>query len=205
MRNRGALGCELGQRGGGNRGCPTSGQAPPGIDVSSLDAFLSPSPRGHSKPWKSQVRSQPLGEAREPSEVKVVVRVTRASSVCPSAAFWAMGKEVVLVSNILKEVNLVFALEESSGNAMHYCVSPALIVETSGSFEVLEILRVCFATPEVHIGDFKITPEVTQTVGPSTIVGKEIHGIVLCHILRVFLDEVSLCPRMLEWFACIQA
>lgn len=57
---------------------------------------------------------------------KVVVRVTRASSVCPSATFWAMGKEVVLVSNVLKEVNLVFALEESSGNAMHYCVSPAL-------------------------------------------------------------------------------
>lgn len=40
--------------------------------------------------------------------------------------FWAMGKEVVLVSNVLKEVNLVFSLEQSSGNAMYYSISPAL-------------------------------------------------------------------------------
>lgn len=37
-----------------------------------------------------------------------------------------MGKEIVLVSDILKEMDLVFALEESSGDAVHYRVSPAL-------------------------------------------------------------------------------
>jgi hypothetical protein len=91
-----------------------------------------------------------------------------------------MGEEVVLVANILKEVNLVFALEESSGNAMHYCVSPALnksfsvtqkrrervrntclIIEASRSVEVVEELCICFCTPEIHIGDFKIAPDLT--------------------------------------------
>jgi len=37
-----------------------------------------------------------------------------------------MRKEVVLVSDILEEVNLVLVLEESSGNAVYYGVSPTL-------------------------------------------------------------------------------
>ena len=37
-----------------------------------------------------------------------------------------MGKVIVLVSNILEEVNLVLALEESSSNAVYYGVSPTL-------------------------------------------------------------------------------
>ena len=57
---------------------------------------------------------------------KVVVRVTRAFSVRPIGALWTVGKVIMLVSDILKEVNLLFALEETSGNGMHYGVSPAL-------------------------------------------------------------------------------
>ena len=37
-----------------------------------------------------------------------------------------MGKVIVLVSNVLEEVNLVLALEESSSNAVYYGVSPTL-------------------------------------------------------------------------------
>ena len=37
-----------------------------------------------------------------------------------------MGKKVVLVPNILKEMDSVFALKESSGHAVYHCVSPAL-------------------------------------------------------------------------------
>jgi hypothetical protein len=42
---------------------------------------------------------------------EVVVRITRAFSIRPIGAFRAMSKVVVLVSNILEEMNLVFALE----------------------------------------------------------------------------------------------
>jgi hypothetical protein len=58
---------------------------------------------------------------------KIVLRVTRAPPVRPISAFWTVGKVIVLVlSDILKEVNLLFVLEETSGNGMHYGVSPAL-------------------------------------------------------------------------------
>lgn len=57
---------------------------------------------------------------------KVVFRVARTHSVRPIGALWTVGKEIVLVSDILKEVNLFFALKETSGNGMYYGVSPAL-------------------------------------------------------------------------------
>jgi hypothetical protein len=57
---------------------------------------------------------------------KVVLRVTRAPPVRPIGAFWTVGKVIVLVSDIFKEVDLLFVLEETSSNGMHYGVSPAL-------------------------------------------------------------------------------
>ena len=57
---------------------------------------------------------------------EVVLRIARAFPNRPIGAIWAMRKEVVLISNILEEVNLILALEESSGNAVYYCVSPTL-------------------------------------------------------------------------------
>ena len=91
-----------------------------------------------------------------------------------------MGKVVMLVPDILEKVNLIPVQEESSGNAMHYCVSPSLkelisvtprwrgrvwgtylIVEAPGSVEVVEVLCVRFSAPEIHISDFKIAPNCT--------------------------------------------
>lgn len=57
---------------------------------------------------------------------EVVLWITRAFANRPIGTFWAMSEVIVLVSDILKEVNLVFALEEPSGNAMYHGVSPAL-------------------------------------------------------------------------------
>ena len=57
---------------------------------------------------------------------EVILGITGALPTRPMGALWTMGKEVVLISNILKEVDFVFALEEPSGDAMDYGVSPAL-------------------------------------------------------------------------------
>jgi len=57
---------------------------------------------------------------------KVILGITGALSIRPMGALWTMGKVVVLISNILEEVDFVSALEESSGDAMDYGVSPAL-------------------------------------------------------------------------------
>ena len=65
------------------------------------------------------------GETRAPL-TEVGLRVTRTFPNRPVGAFWAMRKVIVLVSDVLEEVNLVFALEESGRNAVHYGVSPTL-------------------------------------------------------------------------------
>lgn len=57
---------------------------------------------------------------------EIFLRIARAFSFSPVRASWAMGKEIVLVSDILEEVDLVFALEETNGNGMHHGVSPTL-------------------------------------------------------------------------------
>ena len=57
---------------------------------------------------------------------KVVLRVARAFSVRPVGTLWTVGKVIVLVSDVLEEVNLLFGLKETSGNSMHHGVSPAL-------------------------------------------------------------------------------
>ena len=108
---------------------------------------------------------------------KIIIRVTRAFPVGPISTFWTMGKEIVLVSDILKEVDLVFALEKSSRNAVYYGISPALnnpssarkigtkllkthlVVETSRGVEMFKVLCICFSPPQVHIRDFEVTPD----------------------------------------------
>lgn len=59
---------------------------------------------------------------------EVILGVTGTPSTRPSGALWAMGKVVVLIANILEEVNILFVLEDASGNTMNYGVSPALKV-----------------------------------------------------------------------------
>lgn len=67
---------------------------------------------------------------------KAVLRITRTLPNRPISTFWAMRKEIVLITNILEEVDLVPTLEESSRDAVYYRISPALeglISATSGS------------------------------------------------------------------------
>jgi len=139
--------------------------------------------------WISSGRDQPPAQTRELSEIKVFLWITRAFPSRPFLAFWTMCKVIVLVSDILKEMNLVFVLENSSGNTMYYRVSPTLVVEPATCFEVVKELCIRFASPEVHISDFKITPEVAQVVRSPAIVREETHRVVLGNVLRILFDK----------------
>ena len=79
----------------------------------------------HGGAWKVQV-SEIQGCETGSLLTEVVTRIARAFPSRPIGAFWAVCKEVVLISDILEEVDLVLALEESGSNAMHYSISPAL-------------------------------------------------------------------------------
>jgi len=79
---------------------------------------------------------------------------------------------------------------------------------------VVKVLRIRFASPQVHISNFKVTPDygpfgiilalpekefrrrekpsaltMTQVVGSSAVVGEEIYRVVIRDVLRVLLDE----------------
>lgn len=65
----------------------------------------------------------------------------------------------VSVTNFLEEVDLILPGEESSPNAVYGGVSPSLIVEATLLIEIVEIFAISFATPEVQISNFKVTPD----------------------------------------------
>ena len=79
---------------------------------------------------------------------------------------------------------------------------------------MVKVFRVRFASPQVHIGNFKVTPDygpfgiilalpekefrrrekpsaltMAQVVGSSAVVGEEIHRVVSRDVLGVLLDE----------------
>lgn len=50
----------------------------------------------------------------------------------------AMGVRVMFVTNLVKEVKLVLRAEERSGNAVHGCVTPALVVKPALRVEIIK-------------------------------------------------------------------
>jgi hypothetical protein len=64
-----------------------------------------------------------------------------------------------------------------------------------GTLEVLKVLCVRFASPQVHIGDFKVV-QIVDCSGSlmiqalSAVVGEEFHCIAICDVLRILLDEL---------------
>jgi len=75
-----------------------------------------------------------------------------------------MAPVVVLIPDLFEEMDLIFAQEEGSGDAVHGCVAPALVVEPSRRVKIVEERGVCGSAPEVHVGDFEVTPEVAGSI-----------------------------------------
>ena len=95
-------------------------------------------------------------------------------------------------------VDLALVFKQSQGNAMHRSVPPPLVKEAAGAIQVLEIVLVRLAAPEVHVPNLEIAPEVACTVPlsldimvwPSFAILHPLPGTVRMQILRMRSDEL---------------
>ena len=135
----------------------------------------------------------------------------------------------MFITNFVEEVNLVFAREQCGPNAVDRCITPSLmhrglsehpqrgwevgtnlIVETTCSFQMVNISCIGRGTPEVHICNFKIGPDcevtnvsvrdhgtrgdrplaMTEVILFAMVIGDEAHSIVFGNVFRMLFHEV---------------
>lgn len=95
-------------------------------------------------------------------------------------------------------MNLARVFEETQGNTVNRCVAPTLVEKATGTVQVVEIILVRLAAPEVHIANLKVAPKVACritvgilcVVGTAGLVRQPIHGAVLVHVLGVLGQEL---------------
>jgi hypothetical protein len=66
----------------------------------------------------------------------------------------------VLVSNVVKKVNLLRRKKQSDRKRMDRCVSPTFVKEVAGVVEVVKIGLIVLRSEERKVGDFKVVPKV---------------------------------------------
>lgn len=78
-------------------------------------------------------------------------------------------------------------------------VTPAFIEEAAGTIQVVEIILVSLAPPEIEIGNFKVGPEVTSAVSVGLVVvirspvrvDEPIHGVVVVQMMAMGGEELD--------------
>lgn len=53
-------------------------------------------------------------------------------------------------------------LEQSESDTVYGGIAPTLVEETASSIEMVKVVFVCLAPPEVHIANLKVAPEVAR-------------------------------------------
>ena len=100
-------------------------------------------------------------------------------------------------------VDLALVLKQSQRDAMYRRITPSLVKEASGTVEILKIILVRFAAPEVHVGNLEVAPEVTRAIPirllvmtrPPLRILHPISRIVLVQVFRMLCYEL-LCRRV---------
>lgn len=80
---------------------------------------------------------------------------------------------------------------------MNGSIAPSFVEETTCSVQVIEIVVVGLASPEIHVSDFKVAPEMAcrETLRtlivrwPSLSIRKELESIVGMEVLGMISEE----------------
>jgi hypothetical protein len=63
------------------------------------------------------------------------------------------------ITNISEKVELVFPSKKRCGYGVDRSITPTLVIESASFVEIFEEGLISFTTPEIHVGDLKITPD----------------------------------------------
>lgn len=104
----------------------------------------------------------------------------------------------MLIPNVAEPVNLALVLKQTQRDTVHGSVAPAFVKEAASLVEVLKVLLVDLAAPKLHVGDFKVAPEVAGrealcglvVLGTLDVVRHPLVGTVLVDIVRVLGEEL---------------
>lgn len=96
-------------------------------------------------------------------------------------------------------MNLALVLKETKRDTMYRRITPSFIEETTSSVKMVEIVLICLATPEAHIRNLEVTPEVAGRItvrlvpvdGPALSLGQPRFGSVLVQVFGMLSDEFA--------------
>jgi hypothetical protein len=96
-------------------------------------------------------------------------------------------------------VDFARILKQTQRYAMYWCIAPSLIEESSGSVEMIEVILVSLTSPETHICDLEVGPEMAcripisfiVVIGPSRAVRNPPLRIVLVQIFGVLSHKLD--------------
>jgi len=67
-----------------------------------------------------------------------------------------VSKDRILVTDIMKPMNLALILKQSQCNTMYRGIPPSLVKESTLSIQIIEITLISFASPKIQIPNFKV-------------------------------------------------
>ena len=73
-------------------------------------------------------------------------------------ASWAVGERNVVVSNVVEEVDLLLRKHQTGCDRMNWCVTPALVEESTIPVKVVEVVNVSLGTKPVKVSNLEVGP-----------------------------------------------
>jgi len=129
--------------------------------------------------------------ARVALPVKVVLGVAVATSVKTDLlASGTVSEGNMVISDVVKEVDLVFGQQETGGDRVDGSVTPSFVEETAVLVKGFEVVDVRLGSEPVEVTNFEVRPEMAVVIGVASIITQEAHGVALGNVLRVVLDEL---------------
>jgi len=74
-------------------------------------------------------------------------------------ALRAVLEGLMLIANVVEEVYLVLLGEKRSADAVHWGISPSLVVEAALLVQEVEELHVSFAAPQIEVTYLEVAPD----------------------------------------------
>lgn len=110
---------------------------------------------------------------------------------------WRVRRTDGMSVNSPVQFSLVF--KQTQGDTMNGSIAPAFIEEAAGTIQVVEIILVSLAPPEIKIGDLKVGPEMTGAVSVGLVVvirspvrvDEPVHGVVVVQMMAMGGEELD--------------